>query len=64
MDETEIMVKCLLEPEQTQAVLEKVTAFISSYAKALKRAGADGLVLADLLAGAFASRRCDVFERY
>jgi len=51
MDMTEIMVACYTEPESVECVLGKVTAFITEYAKALKDAGADGVIMAEPAAG-------------
>ena len=51
LDMTEIMVLCYEEPEMVETVLEKVTAFLISYAKALKEAGANGIVMAEPAAG-------------
>ena len=62
MDMTEIMVKCLLEPEQTHAVLAKAAAFIRSYASALKQAGADGVVIAEPAAGLLSPAVCETFS--
>jgi uroporphyrinogen decarboxylase len=62
MDMTEIMVKCLMEPEQTHLVLEKATAFISDYAAALKAAGADGLIIAEPAAGLLSPGVCETFS--
>lgn len=51
MDVNEIMVLCYEEPELVQAVLEKVTGFLVGYAQAFKGSGADGVVIAEPLAG-------------
>lgn len=51
LDMTEIMIKCFEEPETVECVLEKATQFLVSYAKALKAAGADGIVMAEPAAG-------------
>lgn len=51
LDMTEIMVLCYDEPEMVETVLEKVTAFLISYAKAMKEAGANGIVMAEPAAG-------------
>ena len=51
LDITEIMVLCYEEPELVHAVLEKATAFLVAYNKALRDAGADGLVMAEPAAG-------------
>lgn len=51
MDVTEIMYVCYDEPEAVHAVLEKATAYLIQYAGAMKQAGADGIVIAEPLAG-------------
>ncbi len=51
MDVTEALVNCIADPDFVLAVLDKVTPFLISYAKAYKDAGADGIVMAEPLAG-------------
>ena len=51
MDVTEIMYLCYDEPETVHIVLEKATEYLLSYAGAFKTAGADGVVIAEPLAG-------------
>ena len=51
MDVTEIMYVCYDEPEAVHAVLEKATEYLIRYADAMKQAGADGVVIAEPLAG-------------
>ncbi|MDO4983704.1 MAG: uroporphyrinogen decarboxylase family protein [Eubacteriales bacterium] len=51
MDVTEIMVECYDEPELVHAVLEKASIFLIKYAEALRDAGAQGIVMAEPLAG-------------
>lgn len=62
MDMTEIMVKCLIEPKLTHMVLEKATSFILEYARALKGAGANGLVIAEPAAGLLSPQTCEEFS--
>lgn len=50
-DVNEIMLLCYDEPELVESLLEKVSAFLVEYAKAFKEAGADGVVMAEPLAG-------------
>lgn len=50
-DVTNSMVFCLTEPDYMHTVLEKATEFIISYIGAYKAAGADGVVMAEPLAG-------------
>lgn len=51
MDVTEVMMLCYDEPELVQGVLEKCTEFLAAYAAAFKKAGANGIVMAEPLAG-------------
>lgn len=51
MDVTEIMYLCYDEPETVHTVLAKATDFLISYCKAFQDAGADGVVIAEPLAG-------------
>lgn len=51
MDVTEIMYVCFDEPETVHLVLEKATEYLIKYGAAMKGAGADGILLAEPLAG-------------
>ncbi len=51
MDVTEIMYACYDDPDVVHMVLQKVTSFIIAYCKAFREAGANGVVLAEPLAG-------------
>ncbi len=51
MDVSEAMVYCYDEPDMVHTVLEKTTAFIIEYCKAYKNVGANGVVIAEPLAG-------------
>jgi uroporphyrinogen decarboxylase len=51
MDVTEIMYLCYDEPETVHLVLEKAAEFIINYGLAFREAGADGMVMAEPLAG-------------
>jgi uroporphyrinogen decarboxylase len=51
LDVTEAMVYCYDEPEMVHMVLEKATEFLIGYAQAYKKTGADGLIIAEPLAG-------------
>ena len=51
LDVTEIMMDCYDEPDMVHIVLEKCTAFLVAYAKAYKAAGANGIVMAEPVAG-------------
>ena len=51
MDVTEIMYICFDEPETVHAVLEKASEFLIRYGTAMQQAGADGIMMAEPLAG-------------
>ncbi len=51
MEVTEAMVNCYAEPEMVHIVLEKATDFLINYINAYKSAGANGVVMAEPLAG-------------
>ena len=51
LDVSEIMMDCYDDPDMVHLVLEKVTAFLTEYAKAYKAVGANGIVLAEPVAG-------------
>ena len=51
LDVSEIMMDCYDEPEMVHTVLEKVTSFLIEYATAYKKTGADGIVMAEPVAG-------------
>lgn len=51
MDVEDTMMNCLVEPELVHTVLKKTTAFLKEYALAYKKAGVDGVVMAEPLSG-------------
>ncbi|NLF26620.1 MAG: methyltransferase [Clostridiales bacterium] len=51
MDVTEIMYACYDEPEVVNMVVDKAARFIAEYCRAFKEAGADGVLIAEPLAG-------------
>ena len=51
MDVTEAMIYCYEEPEMVHTLLEKVSAFTIKYINAYKAVGANGVVIAEPLAG-------------
>ena len=51
MDVTQIFYTCFDEPETVHLILEKATQYIISYCQAFRDAGADGVVMAEPLAG-------------
>lgn len=51
LDVSEALVYCYEEPDMVHIVLEKATEFLIDYCKAYKRVGANGIVMAEPLAG-------------
>lgn len=51
LDVSEIMMDCYDEPEKVETVLGKATEFLINYAKAFREAGADGIMIAEPVAG-------------
>ena len=51
MDVSEAMIYCYEEPDMVHTVLDKVTGFLIRYINAYKEIGADGVVIAEPLAG-------------
>ena len=51
MNVSEAMINCYTEPEMVHTTLEKVTQFLITYINAYKDAGANGIVMAEPLAG-------------
>ena len=51
LDVSEIMIDCYDDPDMVHTVLEKVTEFLTEYARAYKKAGANGIVMAEPVAG-------------
>lgn len=51
LDVTEIMMDCYDEPDMVHTVLEKCTSFLIEYAKAYRNAGANGIMMAEPVAG-------------
>lgn len=64
MDVTEAMIYCYEEPDMVHTVLEKVTAFLIEYINAYKAVGADGVFIAEPLAGILSPMLCDEFSSY
>ena len=50
-DVSEIMMNCYDDPDMVHTVLEKCTQFLAAYAKAYRDVGADGIVMAEPVAG-------------
>lgn len=62
MDVTEIMYLCFDEPETVHTVLGKVTEYLISYGRLLKESGADGIMMAEPLAGILSPDMADEFS--
>ena len=62
MDVTEIMILCYEEPDMVHTVLEKCTEFIIRYAQAYREAGANGVVIAEPLAGLISPALAEEFS--
>ncbi len=61
-DMTELMYACFDDEENTILLLEKATQFIISYIKAMKESGADGVVLAEPVAGMLSPKLATQFS--
>ena len=62
LDVNEALIMTLTEPDLLHAVLEKCTEFLLAYAAAIRAAGADGMVMAEPLAGLLSPAACDAFS--
>lgn len=62
MDITDVMMKCVGEPETIHLLLEKCTEFVLKYMKAYKDAGLNGIAMAEPLAGLMSPKMLDEFS--
>lgn len=62
MDVTEIMYMCFDEPETVHVVLDKATQYLIRYGQAMKDAGADGVMMAEPLAGILSPDMAEEFS--
>ncbi len=62
MDVGEAMAYCYEEPDMVHTVLEKTTAFLIEYCNAYKAAGANGVVMAEPLAGMLSPNLAEEFS--
>jgi len=62
MDVSEAMIYCYDDPEMVHTLLEKVTEFIIEYCKAYKAIGANGVVMAEPLAGLLSPALAEEFS--
>lgn len=61
-DVTEILTAILIEPDSILPLLEKCARFLVSYVKAFKSAGANGVVMAEPVAGVLSADLCSQFS--
>ena len=61
-DVSEAMIYCYEEPDMVHTVLEKATEFLIKYCEAYKRAGANGVVVAEPLAGLLSPALAEEFS--
>ena len=61
-DVTEIMYLCFDEPETVHTVLDKATQYLIQYGQAMKAAGADGIMMAEPLAGILSPDMAEEFS--
>lgn len=62
LDVSKAMVKCITDPVMVQTVLKKTTQFLIEYAQAYKDAGAQGIVMAEPLAGLLSPKLAGKFS--
>ena len=62
MDVTEIMYLCFDEPETVHTVLDKAARYLIQYGQAMKAAGADGVMMAEPLAGILSPDMAEEFS--
>ena len=61
-DVAELMSAMYMEPETIHALLEKCTALLSTYVQAFKSAGANGVLIAEPVAGTLSPDLCEEFS--
>ena len=62
MDVTEAMIYCYTDPDMVHTVLEKCTEFLIEYMLAYKEAGANGIMMAEPLAGLLSPELAEQFS--
>lgn len=63
MDVTEIMFACYDEPDMVHMLLDKATQYLIAYGRAFREAGADGIMMAEPLAGVLSPDLMEEFSR-
>ena len=61
-DVTEVMTAILTEPDSVLALLEKCTQFLITYVKSFKTGGANGVLIAEPVAGVLSADHCTEFS--
>lgn len=62
MDVSEAMINCYADPDMVHTTLKKVTEFLINYINEYKKAGANGVVMAEPLAGMLSPALADEFS--
>lgn len=62
MDVSEIMIQAIMQPEIVHTVLKKASTFIENYILAFKDAGANGVIIAEPLAGLMSGEMVQAFS--
>lgn len=62
MNVNDIMLHCFENPEMVHTVLKKATQFIIAYARALKKSGANGIIISEPLAGLLSPQLVEEFS--
>jgi uroporphyrinogen decarboxylase len=61
-DVSEIMTAILMEPDSIAMLVDKCTQFLTKYVQAFKAAGANGIVMAEPVAGVLSAEHCTQFS--
>jgi len=61
-DITELLISLFTDSDGVQLLLDKCTIFLVEYAKAFKKAKADGIIIAEPAAGLLSPEQCDQFS--
>ena len=61
-DVSEAMILCYEEPEKMHILLDKCTSYLKDYARQYKEAGADGIIIAEPLAGVLSPDLAEAFS--
>jgi len=61
-DMSELMMALFIDPDTAHMLLEKCTQFIIAYCQGLRKAGSNGVVMAEPAAGLLSAEQCDEFS--